>query len=91
MVCFTPMAPGEAVPLELSPLYFREVALVQSYSCGPDETREALRLLAEGRVEATSLITHRAGLEGVGAALERAAGKGEGVKTVIYPARTLPL
>jgi len=91
VVCFTPTAPGETVPLELSPLYFREVALVQSYSCGPDETREALRLLAEGRVEATSLITHRAGLEGVGAALERAAGKGEGVKTVIYPARAVPL
>ncbi|HEX7052195.1 MAG TPA: alcohol dehydrogenase catalytic domain-containing protein [Longimicrobiales bacterium] len=85
VVCFTPLAPGTDVALDLSSLYFREVTLLQSYSCGPDETREALRLLAAGTIETGSLITHRTGLEGVGAALERAAGKGEGLKTVVYP------
>lgn len=85
VVCFTPLAPGSAVSLDLSAAYFREVTLTQSYSCGPDETREALDLLATGAVEVASLVTHRAGLEGVAAALERAAGKGEGMKTVIRP------
>lgn len=85
VVCFTPLAPGSAVSLDLSSAYFREVTLTQSYSCGPDETREALELLATGAVEVASLVTHRAGLEGVAAALERAAGKGEGMKTVIRP------
>lgn len=85
VVCFTPMAPGSVVSLDLSSAYFREVTLTQSYSCGPDETREALGLLATGTVEVASLVTHRVGLEGVAAALERAAGKGEGMKTVIRP------
>ena len=85
VVCFTPLAPGSAVSLELSSAYFREVTLTQSYSCGPDETREALELLATGAVEVASLVTHRAGLDGVAAALERAAGKGVGMKTVIRP------
>ncbi len=73
--------------MDASPLYFREVTLTQSYSCGPDETREALRLIERGEVEVTSLITHRSGLEGVGEALERAQGKAEGIKTVVYPGR----
>ncbi|HEX7089885.1 MAG TPA: alcohol dehydrogenase catalytic domain-containing protein [Longimicrobiales bacterium] len=87
VVCFTPLAPGESLALDASPLYFREVTLTQSYSCGPDETREALRLIAAREVEVASLITHRVGLEGVGAALERAKGRGEGIKTVVYPGR----
>src|SRR5690606_7447346 len=87
VVCFTPLAPGQMLEVDASPLYFREVTLTQSYSCGPDETREALRLIESGDVEVTSLITHRSGLEGVGEALQRAHGKGEGIKTVIYPGR----
>lgn len=87
VVCFTPLPPGEYLEVDASPLYFREVTLTQSYSCGPDETREALRLIERGEVEVTSLITHRSGLEGVGEALERAQGKAEGIKTVVYPGR----
>ncbi|HEX7117532.1 MAG TPA: alcohol dehydrogenase catalytic domain-containing protein [Longimicrobiales bacterium] len=85
VVCFTPLAPGAPVEMDLSALYFREVALLQSYSCGPDETREALELLVAGAVEVATLVTHRAGLDGVAAALERAAGKAAGMKTVILP------
>lgn len=87
VVCFTPLAPGTEIRLDASGLYFREITLTQSYSCGPDETREALRLLEAGAVEVRSLVTHRAGLEGVGDAILRAAGKGEGIKTVIHPGR----
>ncbi|MFW6078274.1 MAG: alcohol dehydrogenase catalytic domain-containing protein [Gemmatimonadota bacterium] len=94
VVCFTPLAPDVSLTIEPSELYFREVTLTQSYSCGPDETREALALLAGGWIEVRSLITHRVGLEGVTAALERAHGGGEadggagrdgGVKTVVFP------
>ena len=85
VVCFTPLSPEEYLEVDLSPLYFREVTLTQSYSCGPDETREALRLIESGEVEVASLITHRGGLEDVAEALERARGKADGIKTVIYP------
>ena len=85
VVCFTPLPPDDPVSIDLSMLYFKEISLHQSYSCGPDETRAALELLNTGQVEVASLITHRAGLDGVAAALERARGKGDGLKTVILP------
>jgi L-iditol 2-dehydrogenase len=66
-------------------MYFREITLAQSYSCGPDETREALELLAEARLDVASLVTHRAGLSGVGAALERTASKSGAIKTIVFP------
>jgi L-iditol 2-dehydrogenase len=84
VVCFTPQAPDVPLNLDQNRLYFREITLLQSYSCGPDETREALDLLARRRIEVGTLVTHRAGLEGVGAALQRALDK-EGIKTVIRP------
>jgi L-iditol 2-dehydrogenase len=87
VVCFTPQPPGPALTVDQSALYFREVALLQSYSCGPDETRAALRLLADHRLDVAALVTHRAGLDGVAAALERARGKGDGIKTIIFPGR----
>ncbi len=85
VVCFTPLPPSDPMGIDLSALYFKEISLHQSYSCGPDETREALELLSTRQVEVTSLITHRVGLQGVAAALERARGKGEGLKTVVLP------
>lgn len=89
VVCFTPFAPGVELAIEPSDLYFREVSLTHSYSCGPDETREALALLAAGRVEVETLVTHRTGLDGTAHALERAHDSGDGMKTVVFPARGL--
>lgn len=85
IVCFTPIAPGAQLSLDQNALYFREIELLQSYSCGPDETRAALDLLAAGQIDVRRLVTHRAGLDGVADALERARGKGAGLKTLILP------
>lgn len=87
VVCFTPLPPTLPLRVPQTMLYFREVVLLQSYSCGPDETRAALRLLAEGRIRTDLLVSHRGGLHDVAEALERARGKGDGIKTVIHPAQ----
>lgn len=84
-VCFTPRAPDRPLTIDQSRMYFREVSLVQSYSCGPEETRDALRLLAHGKLDVASLITHRDGLAGVATALERTAAKGGTIKTIVFP------
>lgn len=86
VVCFTPLPPGGELSVDANHMYFREITLTQSYSCGPDETRQALALLRDRRLEVEALMTHRAGLEGVADALERARGKGNGIKSVIHPA-----
>lgn len=88
VVCFTPLPPASTPRIDANRLYFREIALLQSYSCGPDETRAALDLLSEGRIRTAPLVTHRQGLDGVGAALERARHAGEGIKTIVFPGRS---
>ena len=85
VVCFTPSSPDATLAIDQGQLYFREIALLQSYSCGPDETRDALDLLAGGRLVVRPLITHRAGLDGVAAGLLRAVSIDDGIKTVILP------
>lgn len=85
VVCFTPLGPDAPLVLDQGKLYFREIALLQSYSCGPDEMRSALALLRDGQIDVEPLVTHTAGLDGVDAALRRAAGKAVGIKTVILP------
>jgi L-iditol 2-dehydrogenase len=56
---FTMAEPGRKLPIEPNALYFREIDLVPSYSCGPEDTREALGLLEENRLPWQELITHR--------------------------------
>ena len=55
VVMFTPLEPGVPFTFDPNDLYFRDVKLVTSYSCGPDDTREALRLIANGVVTAERL------------------------------------
>jgi L-iditol 2-dehydrogenase len=84
VVCFTPLDPAERLSLDQSTLYFREIELLQSYSCGPDETRQALALLEGGVLVVRDLVTHRVGLDGVADALERAHAA-DGIKTIVVP------
>lgn len=84
LCCFAPLAPDAPVPLNLNPLYYRELTLFGSYSPSPDDLREALGLLAAGRVQVADLITHRLPLsalgEGVTAVRERRA-----LKVILRP------
>lgn len=59
VLLFTPAKPGEALTLDPNEIYFRDVNIVTSYSCGPDDTRDALRYIADGLVSAAKLVTHR--------------------------------
>ncbi|MBI2081691.1 MAG: alcohol dehydrogenase catalytic domain-containing protein [candidate division NC10 bacterium] len=84
LCCFAPLAPDAPVPLNLNPLYYRELTLFGSYSPSPDDLREALDLLAGGGVRVAELITHRLPLsalgEGVAAVREQRA-----LKVILRP------
>lgn len=65
VVMFTPLEPGTPLTLDANDLYFRDVKLVTSYSCGPDDTRAALELISRGivtaeRLGATTFALHEA-------------------------------
>lgn len=85
VVLFSPSPPALTVPLSPHALYFAEVCLTASYSCGPRETREALALLTSGAVDPFPLVTLRVSLAGVGAAIRRTAAKGADLKAVVFP------
>jgi L-iditol 2-dehydrogenase len=59
VVMFTPVKPGEVLTLDPNELYFKDISLVASYSCGPSDTREALDIIERGFVRAEMLVTHR--------------------------------
>ena len=55
VVMFTPLEPGTPFAFDPNDLYFRDLTLVASYSCGPGDTREALRTIERGIVTAKRL------------------------------------
>jgi L-iditol 2-dehydrogenase len=58
VVEFTSTAPDAELTLRPYDLYFREINLVPSYSCGPNDTRHALALIEQGVLRASDLVTH---------------------------------
>jgi L-iditol 2-dehydrogenase len=56
---FTPARPRELLTVDPNELYFKDVRISTSYSCGPDDTREALLFIQKAVVTAEKLVTHR--------------------------------
>jgi L-iditol 2-dehydrogenase len=80
---FTPTADGVLTELDLGELYFREVILVPSYSCGPADTKTAYDLIRSGAVRPREMITHRFGLEQVQTAFDTAKRGGPAIKVIV--------
>jgi L-iditol 2-dehydrogenase len=80
---FTPAKPGEKLTIDPNYLYFRDINIVTSYSCGPAETAEALRLIEEGVVRAEMLVTHRFPIEKTAEAFKLTAEARDSLKVVI--------
>jgi L-iditol 2-dehydrogenase len=82
VVQFTAMPPQEEMLIKPHDLYFNETRLVPSYSCGPDDTRQALELVKRGVINARELVTHRFPLARIAEAYEQAQ-KPEALKVVV--------
>lgn len=83
LVLFAPLPPGATFPLAVHDLFFREVSVIPSYSAGPADTREALRLLAAG-LPVERLVTHRLPLERAAEGY-RLVASGDALKVVVRP------
>jgi L-iditol 2-dehydrogenase len=80
---FTPAKPDERLVIDPNYLYFKDINIVTSYSCGPAETKEALSLIEEGVVRADKLVTHRFPIEKTAEAFRLTAEANESLKVVI--------
>ena len=83
LLLFTPTEEGQTFPFSPHDLYFRDITLTTSYSCGPPDTREALDIIALGAVTAEKLVTHRFPLEQTADGFAITAEAGESIKTLI--------
>jgi L-iditol 2-dehydrogenase len=82
VVQFTATPPDEEMLVKPHDLYFNETRLVPSYSCGPDDTREALDLVRRGVINARELVTHQFPLAQINEAYEQAQ-KPESLKVIV--------
>ena len=80
---FMGSSPGEKLEIEPHHLYFNEIALTTSYSCGPYDTREALDLIARRIIKPEDLITHKFPIEETSKAFSLMAQAGEILKAII--------
>ncbi len=83
VVLFTASRPEDRLAVRPYDLYFREIRLVPSYSCGPPDTRDALALVRRGVVSAEKVVTHRFPLADLSAAYRTAADGGVALKTIV--------
>ncbi|MCC6763713.1 MAG: alcohol dehydrogenase catalytic domain-containing protein [Deltaproteobacteria bacterium] len=81
-VFFTAGRPDDRLAIVPHDLYFREIRLVPSYSCGPNDTREALDLIERGVVRRAQVVTHEFPLEQVAEAY-RTAAMTSALKTIV--------
>ena len=82
VVLFGGCAPGATATFDAERLHYAEVSLIGAFHSTPAEAREALSLLASGRVDPAPLIAGRGGLSDLPRFLE-AQERGEGVRYAV--------
>lgn len=81
---------GEDVRVQAGLVQDRELRLLGSLMYVSSDVRDAIRLLAEGRVDASALVTHRFPLARAAEAFEVAAGRGKALKVLLVPESEAP-
>lgn len=80
---FTPAKPGDALQFRPNDIYFKDINIITSYSCGPDDTKEALALISDGVINTNDLITHRFPLDKTPEAFKLTAKAKDSLKVIV--------
>ena len=83
LVMFTPAKPGDSLTVNPNELYFKDINIITSYSCGPTDTADALELLETGIIQAEKIITHRFPVEKTEDAFRLTAEARDSLKSII--------
>lgn len=57
IVMFAPLGPGESLSVPQQ-AYFKDIRILHSYSCGPDDTRAAAEAIRTGCLRAEQVVSH---------------------------------
>jgi L-iditol 2-dehydrogenase len=63
LLIFTPTPPDQQISFSINDIYFKDITITTSYSCGPDDTRKALDLISNRKINFNLLITHKFKIE----------------------------
>ncbi|MBI5639909.1 MAG: alcohol dehydrogenase catalytic domain-containing protein [Nitrospirae bacterium] len=80
---FTPAKPDEMLTLDPNYLYFNDINIITSYSCGPNDTADACALISKGIVPAGRIITHRFPIQETAEAFRLTAEAGDSLKSLV--------
>jgi L-iditol 2-dehydrogenase len=83
LIVFAPTVPGKYLEVSPEELFFSELQIIPSYSTSHVETREALDLIASGRLDVKELITHRFKLVDTAKAFRTASESKESLKVIV--------
>lgn len=83
VVLFTTSEPQARLTVSPFRLYFDEISIIPSYSCGPKDTRLALDAIERGEVPVGELVTHRFAPEQAAEAMKAAGRVEEALKTLV--------
>lgn len=83
LLIFTPTPPNQQLSLSINDIYFKDITLTTSYSCGPDDTRKALDLISNRKIDFNLLITHKFKIEDTQKAYEITAMAKDSLKCII--------
>lgn len=83
VLLFTPALPTDQLTIRPNDLYFKDISIVTSYSCGPNDTRMAFDYIYRGVVRPSLLITHRFGIDQTATAFALVAEAQDSLKVVI--------
>lgn len=81
---------GASLNINMDAVYSKEISLLNSYAASDKDTREALKLLQNGNIEAGHLVTHTYDMADVSEAFERARNGKDAVKVVVTSGPSLP-
>jgi len=85
IVFFAAPGPEKSVVIPINDFWTKEVRVLTSYYCGPPDIREAMDLLASGKIEVDSLVTHRLPLERIAEGFALMLEGKNAVKVIIEP------
>ena len=84
VLLFGGCAPGARGAFDAARLHYSEISLIGSFHYTPEEAREAMALLASGRIDPRPLITATGSLADLPGFLEKQ-GRGEGIRYAVRP------
>ncbi|MBN2043056.1 MAG: alcohol dehydrogenase catalytic domain-containing protein [Candidatus Aenigmarchaeota archaeon] len=85
IILFTVPSPDKQVVVPVNDFWRKEVKIITSYYCGPDDLEESMKLISSKKIGVEDMITHRLPLERIQEGYRLVAEAKDSLKVIIRP------